>query len=192
MPVSQNKKVIVVCLVLLLQGCAAQSTQTAGGNDVDGESVPELNLNLPDQTDTACACSHDKSGDHNLLEKGLRALMAGDHREAVNYFRRYQRLESSPEEGWEAEVAVAYDKMLPSSPYYNPDTASESYRRLVRRQPDPETVHPYIRLLLGALANFTALHRQIDDLQNEKDDLTESLEKREEALKRLRELTLGQ
>ncbi len=192
MPVSQNKKFMVVCLVLLLQGCAAQSTQIAGATDGAEESVPELNLNLPDQTDKACACPHDKSGDNNLLEKGLRALMAGDHREAVNYFRRYQRLESSPEEGWEAEVAVAYDKMLPGSPYYNPNAASESYLRLARRQPDLETVHPYIRLLLGALANFTLLHRQIDDLQNEKDDLNESLEKREEALKRLRELTLGQ
>ena len=90
------------------------------------------------------------------------------------------------------KAAVTRDKMLPNSPYYNPDAASESYRRLVRRQPDPEAVHPYIRLLLGGLANFTALHRQIDDLQNEKDDLTENLEKREEALKRLRELTLGQ
>jgi hypothetical protein len=42
------------------------------------------------------------------------------------------------------------------------------------------------------LAIFADLHTQINDLQKEKRTLSESLEKREEALRRLRELTLGQ
>ena len=43
-----------------------------------------------------------------------------------------------------------------------------------------------------ALVVFSDLHTQINDLQKDKDVLAESLEKREEALRRLRELTLGQ
>jgi len=47
-------------------------------------------------------------------------------------------------------------------------------------------------MMRNTLAVFVDLHVQIDDLQNDKDSLSENLEKREEALKRLRELTLGQ
>ena len=42
------------------------------------------------------------------------------------------------------------------------------------------------------MAIFVALHEKIDDEQDRIDVLNETLEKREEALKRLRELTLGQ
>lgn len=191
-------------LALVLQACAsappAASAPPIEGNAsaVKAEPVPELTLHLPDQSDPACACPPE-AADHNLLEKGIRALIAGDHREAVNYFRRYQRLESSPAVDWEAEIAVAYDKMFPSSPYYNSKVASESYHRLKTQQPKGVEVHETILMMRDALAIFVALHQKIDDqqdendvLEEEKEVLAENLEKREEALKRLRELTLGQ
>jgi len=60
-------------------------------------------------------------------------------------------------------------------------------------------VHETILLMRDALEIFVALHQKIDDEQNQKDVLVEknevlaeNLEKREEALRRLRELTLGQ
>jgi len=179
-------------LLLLLQACAATPPD---GSDVaasEQEPVPELTLNLPDQVDAACACSTEEAQDHNLLDKGFRALESGDHREAVNYFRRYQRLDSSPGVDWEAEIAVTYDKMFPKSPYYNSKAASESYHRLKRQQPEGVELHEKILMMRDALAIFVALHEKIDDEQNENDVLAENLEKREEALKRLRELTLGQ
>ena len=181
-----------VGLVLLLQACA--TTPPAGSDAValEQESVPELTLNLPDQADSACACSTEEVVDHNLLDKGFRALASGDHREAVDYFRRYQRLDSSPGVDWEAEIAVAYDKMFPKSPYYNSKAASESYHRLKRQQPDGVELHEKILMMRDALATFVALHAKIDNQQDENDVLAENLEKREEALKRLRELTLGQ
>jgi hypothetical protein len=173
-------------LVLLLQACA--TTPPAGSDAV----ASELTLNLPDQTDAACVCSTKEVVDHNLLDKGFRALVSGDHREAVDYFRRYQRLDSSPGVDWEAEIAVAYDKMFPKSPYYNSKAASESYHRLKRQQPEGVELHEKILMMRDALAIFVALHAKIDDQQDENDVLAENLEKREEALKRLRELTLGQ
>ena len=43
-----------------------------------------------------------------------------------------------------------------------------------------------------ALATFSAMSKQIDGLQKDNAKLTASLKKREEALRRLRELALGQ
>ena len=60
------------------------------------------------------------------MDKGFAELVAGDHREADNYFRRYQRLESSPGVYRESNIPVAYDKMMPESHYYNHKAASES------------------------------------------------------------------
>ncbi len=179
-------------LALLLQACASAPPAQEPSAAAEQAPEPELTLNLPDQPDASCACSDAGTADHNLLEKGFRALNAGDHREAVNYFRRYQRLETSAAVDWEAEIAVAYDKMFPNSPYYNSKAASESYHRLKREQPEGVQIHETIIQMRDALAIFVALHQKIDDEQNRIDDLAETLEKREEALKRLRELTLGQ
>lgn len=179
-------------LALLLQACAGSPPVEDAAVEPEQKPAPELTLNLPSQADTACACGDEPAADHNLLEKGFRALNAGDHREAVNYFRRYQRLETSPAVNWEAEIAVAYDKMFPNSPYFNSKAASESYHRLKRQQPEGVEIHETIIQMRDALAIFVALHQQVDDEQNRIDELRETLEKREEALKRLRELTLGQ
>jgi len=196
---SHKVPLVAAAFTLLLQACA--TAPPAGEQKVGGEEspVPEFKLNLPEQPDSSCAHCVEPAVEHNLLEKGFRALVAGDHREAVNYFRRYQRLEASPAVDWEAEIAVTYDKMFPNSPYYNSKAASESYHRLKRQQPEGVEIHETILMMRDALAIFVALHQKIDDQQDENDVLAEkneilaeNLEKREEALKRLRELTLGQ
>jgi hypothetical protein len=93
---------------------------------------------------------------------------------------------------WEASIAVAYVKMMPDSPYYNPNAATESYRRLMRVRPTDIPLHEKVLMMRDSLEIFVHLHTQIDDLQNENGLLQENLEKREDALRRLRELTLGQ
>jgi hypothetical protein len=89
-------------------------------------------------------------------------------------------------------MAVAYVKMLPQSPYYNWRAARESYLRLMREQPAGVALDENIVLLRETLAILVDLHVQINDLQSENAALEENLEKREEALRRLRELMLGQ
>jgi tetratricopeptide (TPR) repeat protein len=154
--------------------------------------VTDLTLNLPEKVAQNCACAPQSDVDRTFLDKGFSALIAGDHKEAVNYFRRYQRLESSALVDWEANIAIAYDKMLPESPYYNWRAARETFLRLMREQPPAESLHQQILLMRDSLAIFSDLHVQINDLQKQHDELAESLEKREEALRRLRELMLGQ
>jgi len=188
--------------LVVLQACAAAppASEQPVAQPVVQAAAPEkkpvdLTLNLPEQatqTTQNCPCTPDTGVDRTFLNKGFSALAAGDHKEAVNYFRRYQRLESSPVVDWEANIAIAYDKMLPDSPYYNWRTARESFLRLMRNQPPVASLHQQIVLMRDALAVFSDLHVQINDLQKERDDLAENLEKREEALRRLRELTLGQ
>lgn len=183
-------------ILLLLQACAA--APPAGDLPVvppsasEQKPVAELTLNLPDQAAASCDCTPATGVDRTFLDKGFTALAAGDHTEAVRYFRRYQRLESSPGVDWEAGIAIAYDKMLPDSPYYNWRAAREDYLRLVREKPKGLPVHEQILFMQDALARFSDLHVQVNDLQKESDILSENLEKRDEALRRLRELTLGQ
>lgn len=130
--------------------------------------------------------------DRTFLEKGFSNLAAGDYREAVNYFRRYQRLESSPGVDWEASIAVAYVKMNPASPYYNWRNARDSYLRLMRAPPKGVQLHEQVVLMRDMLKILINLHEKINDLQSVNATVTEDLEKREEALRRLRELMLGQ
>lgn len=180
---------VLSVMVLLLQACAS------GSPAIDAAQVSgsdEITLNLPDQTLAPCVDDQNVGVDYTYLEKGFSAMVAGDNVEAVNYFRRYQRLESSPGADWEAGIAIAYEKMLPDSPYYNWRAAADAYRRLMRRVPEGIELNQQVLILGGTLAVLVELHDYIDELQNEKDDLSENLEKREEALKRLRELILGQ
>ena len=149
-----------------------------------------MTLNLPDQQSRHCAC--DEGVDSTFLDKGFSVLVAGDHIEAVQYFQRYRRLESSPQADWEASIAIAYDSMLPQSPFYNPQAARMSYQRLEKPQFEGVQFHEMILMLRDALATFVAMELQISDLKSDNAILTEDLEKREEALKRLRELALGQ
>ncbi len=176
-------------LCLLLQACATPP-QVESPSSTSTEPVPELTLNMPDQS--VDACLRDEGEDYTFLDKGFSALAAGDHIEAVTYFQRYQRTESSPVADWEADMAIAYDSMLPQSPIYDPDAARKSYRRLQEAQPEGAKFHEKILMMQDALATFVAMQRQVKDLQENNAALSADLEKREEALRRLRELTLGQ
>mgnify|MGYP003666551076 CR=1 FL=1 len=179
----------------LLQACA-----TSPGSDAPVDEAPakeprdpvELTLNLPENASTACDCTPQADVDRTFLDKGISNLAAGDYREAVNYFRRYQRLESSPGVDWEAGIAIAYVKMIPASPYYNWRAAHESYLRLMRKPPKGVQLQEQIILMRDMLEILIGLHLRVDSLQSENAAVTENLEKREEALRRLRELMLGQ
>jgi hypothetical protein len=150
-----------------------------------------LTLNLPEGTED-CACSPVVESDYTFLEKGFSALVAGEHIEAVQYFQRYKRLESSPLADWEADIAIAYDSMLPASPFYDPQAARKAYEALALRDVQVEAAHEKVLMMRDALATFVAMDREITRLESDNAIVREDLAKREEALKRLRALTLGQ
>lgn len=192
MTLDRRRAVVVGCLTLLLQACAGAPRESAEPNASSAAQrpEPELTLNLPDGN---CDCGRvEPDPDYTFLDKGFSALAGGDHIEAVQYFQRYQRLESSVEADWEAGVAIAYDSMLPQSPFYDPRAARDAYEALSAVPVDAQRVHEKILLLRDALATFAAIQGRVMDLAEDNRRLSEDLSKREQALRRLRELTLGQ
>ena len=89
-------------------------------------------------------------------------------------------------------IAIAYDSMLPDSPFYDPAAARTAYGKLKDQQVGGVPVHTKALMMRDALKTFVAMEQQINDLESDNALLRQDLEKREEALKRLRELTLGQ
>ncbi|MFT4518315.1 MAG: hypothetical protein ACI9JM_000696 [Halioglobus sp.] len=173
---------------VLLSACAG-SPQNSSGSTGD-EPVPELTLNLTDQSRGPCIGQ--PGADYTFLDKGFRAQIAGDHIEAVRYFQSYNRLESSAVAAWESGIAIAYDSMLPQSPIYSPQAAAKSYLRLEKQKPTGVQFHEKVLMMQSSLATLATMTQQNLDLERRNSMLAEDLKKREEALKRLRELTLGQ
>ncbi len=191
MPAIRTNALATAGLLVLLQACSSTPATQQSAAESAPEAVPELTLNLPEQAQD-CACVVTEEADYTFLDKGFNALVAGDHIEAVQYFQRYQRLESSPQANWEAGIAIAYDSMLPDSPFYDPAAARTAYGNLKDQQVGGVPIHTKALMMRDALETFVAMEQQISDLKSDNALLRQDLEKREEALKRLRELTLGQ
>ncbi|MFT7287212.1 MAG: hypothetical protein ACI87W_001325 [Halieaceae bacterium] len=176
--------------VVLLAACASPPPAPME-TEPEPERSPvdlELTLNLPVQ---AAGCEAPVKEDRTFLERGVETLTNGDYIEAVQYFQRYRRLESSATAQWEAELAIAYASMLPNSPFYDVDAVREAYADLQAREPAGQKHHSIV-LMQQALETFVIMERHVDELESRSNMLQEDLNKREQALKRLRELTLGQ
>jgi hypothetical protein len=182
----QRTPLLLAALILLLQACASAPERAPSA---EADQVPEITLNLPQE---GCQCAEQPPHDYTFLERGYSALAVAEYIEAVQYFQRYQRLESSPGSDWEAGVAIAFVSTLPNSPFYDPREARNVYRRLRVEDIEGLQIHPTALLMRQALEMFLDLDRENRDLKVEVSALSEDLEKREAALKRLRELTLGQ
>jgi tetratricopeptide (TPR) repeat protein len=180
-----------ITLTLLLQGCAQTPPAEPVAQPVaEPESAPEITLNMPQQPD--CDCIEPVSVDYTFLEKGFAALALGEHDDAMEYFQRYQRLESSATAEWEADVAMAFTYSLVDSPLHDAQQARKSYRDLRKKDWQEMELHQQTRLMQYSLETFLAMERRGRELEETNADLEEDLKKREEAIKRLRELTLGQ
>lgn len=152
--------------------------------------TPEVTLNLPHRDN--CNCEPAPERDLTFLERGFAAVSQADPVIAAEHFQRYKRLETSAAAQWEADIAIAYLSMSPNSPFFDREAAHKSYQRLSTELRKDMQVHPTALLMRDALESFVVMHRHIEDLENSNTTLKEDLEKREEAIRRLRELTLGQ
>jgi len=183
-------------ILLLLTACVTvpelseAAVAEAPGEAAPAAPAPELTLNLPSREQ--CQCQPSPERDLTFLERGYHALSQGDAVAALQHFQRYKRLETSAAAQWEADVAIAYLAMLPDSPLYDHDAAEQSHQSLARRLLPEMQVHATARLMQDSLQAFAQLNRHIADLERSNATLKEDLEKREEAIRRLRELTLGQ
>ena len=185
-----NTALTAIVLVCLLQACtAARTSDEVAALEATTDNVPELTLNLPQGK---CNCVPLAQTDYTFLERGFDALTEGDYVEAVQSFQRYQRLEKSTEAQLEAETAIAYVSTMTKSPFFDPVEARKANRRLYKQLTPGMEVHPKILLMRESLASFGFMQRNLVKLEVSNATLKQDLVKREEALKRLRELALGQ
>lgn len=183
------KRLFIVIGCVSLIGCGSTVTRE---QQTEAEVVPEITLNLP--TEAPCQCptvvEEDKK-DHTFLERGIESLTRGEHIEAVQAFQRYQRLEKTDLAAWETGVAIAFTSTLPNSPFYDAESSRAAYARLKKNYRREFKAHQSVLVMRDALEMFVAMLDQTAELERANAALAEDLEKREKALKRLRDLTLG-
>lgn len=177
---------LITCLAcLLLAACGG--TPERAPDPAAVEPVPKLTLNLPKSD---CSCQQEQQG-YTFLEKGFKALEAGEYLESLQYFQRYQRIEKTASADTEARIAIAYLSILPDSPIFDREAAGESYASLRRSADANLELHEKILLMRASLETFLEMQQQVRRLKQSNSNLRVELEKREDAIKRLRDLTLG-
>ena len=179
------RKFALSTCILLLAACGGAPVQEDQANQ---EPLPELNLNLPVNN---CNCDGLREQNYTFLEKGFMALQDGEYLESLKYFQRYQRIEKSELSNNEARIAIAYLSILPDSPIFDREAARDSYSQLQLNEASMEGMDERILLLRDSLDTFIDMEEQIERLLETNTDLRNELQKRESAIKRLRDLTLG-
>jgi hypothetical protein len=173
--------------LVLLSACAATPPTTE-----TSEPQPEIVLNLPAPSNCACDEGNAEDGASvTFLEKGINALTLGDHISAVQYFQRHQRIERTEAAAWETAVAIAFISTMPSSPFFEPQSSRASFERLSKQYRADMRVHSGVLVMRDSLEMFVSMLENTDELRRQVDGLQDDLDKREKALKRLRDLTLG-
>ena len=173
--------------IILISACVSKPTEN--GDRDTGEQSPKLNQDKDEITTNLIKLDN---GNISPLEKGFKALADGNHISAVQFFQLHSKVKNTLAADWEASIAIAYVSMLPGSPFYDMNAVRISYTQLSAWSIDDSLVNSQIVLMRDALEAFVSLHRELKDLERDNDVLEATLAKRESALRRLRELTLGQ
>ncbi len=168
-----------VLTIALLVGCA---TQPEPEPRPVVEVLPPQPLSLPESTvqSQSCDCQEIAAQSVNDFDLGVRALAARDYRAAQVLFERHRRT-GTPEAQREADVGIAFVALM-----------SDAKVAQGQGNSDGDSVDERAAVMVLALAAVETLERRIDALDALNEVLSKDLRKREEALKRLRDLTLGQ
>ena len=178
---------LVLFSIILISACVSKPTENGYIDNNEASSQPNKGEN-------EFTTKPMKLDGKNIswLEQGFKALADGNHISAVQFFQRYSRVNNTLAADWEASIAIAYVSMLPGSPFYDMKAVRISYTQLSAWSIDDSSVNSQIVLMRDALEAFVSLHRELKDLERDNELLEATLAKRESALRRLRELTLGQ
>ncbi len=165
-------------LTALLAGCAT-TPEPQAAPALTAPSPAELNIPEP-AVDANCNCDDPAPAlVENHFDRGVRALAARDYVRARVYFERHR--DTGEEQAQrEAEVGMTFVSLLE-------DSVGDG-----RSENGASGVDERAEVMSLALAAIDQLQAQITMLTQRNETLASDLEKREEALKRLRDLTLGQ
>jgi len=162
-------------LLVTLAGCASSPVPDT---ELDAVLDSEINLHLPidEPEDFSCECVAAPS--ENYFDRGVRALAARDYPQAKIYFEEH-RLSAGEGADREADVGLAFVALLSVE-------VSESHPAYSASGIDERA-----EVMTLALAAVTVLEDRLKALTALNEALSTDLERREDALKRLRDLTLG-
>ena len=167
---------VPLAMAALLSACAGAPDQE---HDSAHISDSQVTLNIPEpQSLSNCDCEALVDVNENYFDRGVRALAARDYDQASDYFQRHRK-EGSEEAQREADVGIAFVTLMS-------EAVSSSGTS------DSSGVDERAEVMILALAAVQTLEGRIQALDTLNKGLSKDLEKREEALKRLRDLTLGQ
>lgn len=166
----------ITLALLLSTGCAMPAPDPKPQAAVDTRDI-QLNLPEPAAVPAACDCEPAVAVEENDFDRGIRALVARDYTQARVYFGRH-RDSGDTGASREADVGLAFVALLDESADALPATAPGADERA--------------EMMSLAMALVESLEGRVDALNAVNAMLEENLAKREEALKRLRDLTLGQ
>ena len=165
----------VACAVLMLTliGCASSPVP-------EPEPIldSEINLHLPidEPDDLPCQCVVAPS--ENYFDRGVRALAARDYPQAKIYFDEH-RVSGAEDAEREADIGLAFVALLSLE-------VSENHPAYAASGIDERA-----EMMALALAAVTVLEDRLKALTALNEALSTDLERREDALKRLRDLALG-
>lgn len=175
MPSSDFSPIAAVVLTLVLGGCATAPESDTKPTTSD---QPEMTLNLPTPgVEESCDCEALALEQENDFDRGVRALAARDYDRARTHFERHRTTQST-EAQRESDVGIAFVTLM--SEASNLDDAGSA------------GVDERAEVMILALAAVQTLEGRLEALRALNEALSKDLEKREDALKRLRDLTLGQ
>lgn len=165
----------VACAVLTLTliGCASSPVP-------EPEPIldSQINLHLPidEPDDFSCQCVVAPS--ENYFDRGVRALAARDYPQAKIYFDEH-RVSDAEDAEREADIGLAFVALLSLEVSENHPAYSAS------------GIDERAEVMVLALAAVTVLEDRLKALTALNQALSTDLERREDALKRLRDLALG-
>lgn len=179
---------IILLIVLAVSACSSNQSSYKKKPPERAKPVTELNLNLPGDQQTSFKPN---LSDQSSLDKGLDALEQGLYIEALRFFKRYLRNERTLTSELNARLAINYLIFIPSSPVHDLKEAKKVYRKLRKELTPGVVLNTRVQFIKESMEAFLLLEKQISALEEKNLQLTDDLKKREEALKRLRDLTLG-
>ena len=161
-------------LIALMVGCASQTPidEPVGAAN---ETEPALQAD----GSSPCDCESGAEAVWSHFDRGIQALADREYGVARIHFENH-REGGSAQEIREAEVGIAFAALMAEADSITAE--AESADRLDERA----------EVMVLALAAVQALEGRLESLDAINAALTDDLEKRDEAIKRLRELTLGQ
>ena len=161
-------------LIALMVGCASQTpTREPVSAAYETETTQQIDGSSP------CDCESGADDVWSDFDRGIQALADREYGVARIHFEKH-REGGSAQEVREAEVGMAFAALMAEA-----DSITEEAEFADRLDERAE-------VMVLALAAVQALEGQLESLDAINAALTDDLEKRDEAIKRLRELTLGQ